>query len=339
MVDTAQLALNLYDVVDGTNGWRHALGALADATDADEAAVFNARAGARVLTSFEHGRFDASVHQTYVDEFAAVDAQMVRAFDAGDGISISGQDLISDTELRQCPVHNEYILPHDIGAQVVWFFRTADGSGHTFALLRSDRAGPFSRDARAIGERMIPHLRRVMNQLQMEASSRSAPEPACMLVVDTQGTIVWTSDAADGLLRSGELPAKGELLLPPRRGSSAFRQTLRGERRDASIAWPGITGEIHALHAGTAERLGMSTTGTAGLIFLHRHSDERHLSRREQEVLVWTARGERTARIAERLSLTERTVNQYLNTAVRKLGARTRAEAAVKAVLAGLIHP
>jgi DNA-binding CsgD family transcriptional regulator/tetratricopeptide (TPR) repeat protein len=61
-----------------------------------------------------------------------------------------------------------------------------------------------------------------------------------------------------------------------------------------------------------------------------------NLSARELEVLGLVAEGLRNADIAERLVLSERTVDHHVSAILRKLGARTRGEATAKAVRLGL---
>lgn len=339
MLDTASIALSVYDVAVGAATWRSVLADVARATRADEAALFSAEPGARVLSRFEHGCLDPSVHERYVRDFAALDTQMTRAFDADDGIAISGKDLITEDEFRRCPVHNEYIVPNDIGAQVVWFFRTADGCGHTFALLRSERAGRFGVRARRLGERLLPHLRRALELAAMQAPAARTADAARALIVDARGTVLWASAGAAALLRDGVVPTAHGALLPPTRGAAAYLATLRGERRDAGVAWPDVVADVHAMAPATADRLGVSMQRGASLVLLRPRPAHRALSPRERECLLCIARGDRTARIAAHLGLTERTVNQYLDSAVRKLGARTRAQAAVEATLSGAIQP
>ena len=63
------------------------------------------------------------------------------------------------------------------------------------------------------------------------------------------------------------------------------------------------------------------------------------LNDREIEVLSWVARGKTSAEIASKLLMSKRTVDFHIDNARGKLGVRSRAEAAVKAALGGLIKP
>lgn len=66
---------------------------------------------------------------------------------------------------------------------------------------------------------------------------------------------------------------------------------------------------------------------------------EIRLTEREKEALVWAARGKASSEIAIILDISERTANFHVDNAMRKLGAATRIQAAVKASLLGLIKP
>lgn len=61
------------------------------------------------------------------------------------------------------------------------------------------------------------------------------------------------------------------------------------------------------------------------------------LSRRELECLNWAAEGKTTAEIAQILTLSDYTVNHYLNRATRKLDSVNRVQTVAKAIRAGLI--
>jgi len=61
------------------------------------------------------------------------------------------------------------------------------------------------------------------------------------------------------------------------------------------------------------------------------------LSNRQKEVLKWTLSNKRTKEIADILNLSERTVNLHIGIAMKKLTAKSRYEAALKASKYGLI--
>ena len=63
------------------------------------------------------------------------------------------------------------------------------------------------------------------------------------------------------------------------------------------------------------------------------------LTDREREALTWAARGKASGEIATILNISERTVNFHIDNAMRKVGAVTRIQAAVKCALLGLIEP
>lgn len=65
----------------------------------------------------------------------------------------------------------------------------------------------------------------------------------------------------------------------------------------------------------------------------------RPLSPREQECLLWVCAGLMNSAIAERMGLSEHTVQEYLRNAATKLCANTRAQAAARAAMLGLIAP
>ena len=63
------------------------------------------------------------------------------------------------------------------------------------------------------------------------------------------------------------------------------------------------------------------------------------LSPRQRECLLWASRGLSTKEIAERLTLSEPVVHEYLRAAKRKLGCATRAHAVARAIQLDLIRP
>lgn len=61
------------------------------------------------------------------------------------------------------------------------------------------------------------------------------------------------------------------------------------------------------------------------------------LTARQRECLAWVRNGKSSPEIAERLGITAETVDEHIAEACRRLGVRTRVQAAVKATLEGLI--
>ncbi len=62
-----------------------------------------------------------------------------------------------------------------------------------------------------------------------------------------------------------------------------------------------------------------------------------HLSPRERDVLLWTARGKTSWETGQILGLTEGTVNQYLRCAMKKTGASNRVHCVAQAIELGLL--
>ena len=61
------------------------------------------------------------------------------------------------------------------------------------------------------------------------------------------------------------------------------------------------------------------------------------LTKRELDVVRWTAQGKTSVEIAELLSISEHTVNAYMNNAIRKLDCVNRTQLVAKTIRLGLI--
>ena len=62
-----------------------------------------------------------------------------------------------------------------------------------------------------------------------------------------------------------------------------------------------------------------------------------NLSPREIEVLKWSSLGQTSSDIADRLSISERTANAHVNSAINKFGVASRTQAVAEAIRSGLI--
>lgn len=128
------------------------------------------------------------------------------------------------------------------------------------------------------------------------------------------------------------------------------KEQVKGEERYRLIRSPGGPG-IQGLQVPVfgpqglegAMSLGLSLVATAAFFaarrLLEAPLDEalRTLSPREREVMEWTAAGRRQADIAATLGLSERTVENHLRSARRRLGVTTTAQAIRMAIRNGEI--
>lgn len=86
-------------------------------------------------------------------------------------------------------------------------------------------------------------------------------------------------------------------------------------------------------------RMLLATVFVRSMRFRRLKSREVSLSPRENECLLWTARGKTAGEVALILAISERTVVQHLTNACRKFGVYSKHLAVVKAISMGLIVP
>jgi len=123
--------------------------------------------------------------------------------------------------------------------------------------------------------------------------------------------------------RKLDCPYDAALALADAGDEKSLRQALEElQQLDARAAATGITHRLRELGARGLPRGPRPTT---------RHNPA-GLTQREQEVLGLLAEGLHNAEIAQRLTLSSRTVAHHVQAILRKLGARTRAEASATAV-------
>ena len=127
------------------------------------------------------------------------------------------------------------------------------------------------------------------------------------------------------------------VLLPCYSGPRSGGMVLYTRDRATADQWqtPGGLAETRLLVAVFASLYRPDSDGQAGP---GRYSARNLLTPREGEVLCWAFTGLRTGRIAERMGLSEVTVNKHLASVRRKLGAQTREQALAIAIRDGLIQ-
>ncbi|MGF1604802.1 MAG: autoinducer binding domain-containing protein [Rhodothalassiaceae bacterium] len=135
------------------------------------------------------------------------------------------------------------------------------------------------------------------------------------------------NEAADVGLRSGVTVPMGLDAGFPRMffasiacANSRFDSFWQDKRRD-------ILALAHVFKATVDERFSESVQQVASL------------PPREQECLLWAARGKTSWEIGQLMGITERTVNAHFARTMTRFGVHSRTEAVVRAILGGLIAP
>ena len=96
--------------------------------------------------------------------------------------------------------------------------------------------------------------------------------------------------------------------------------------------------KLFADHGHEAHMAGLLAYERMVSLGLGRETNEKLLSGREREVLLWLCAGYRISMIADKLGISESAVNLYLKNARAKLGAKTREQAVARAIFSGQIE-
>lgn len=111
----------------------------------------------------------------------------------------------------------------------------------------------------------------------------------------------------------------------------------------------GMSGNRHLMNfAGDRDALSQASLNELGMIVLHAlevydrlcrigSKSPSPLTKRELDVVRWTAQGKTSVEIAELLSISEHTVNTYMNNAMRKLDCVNRTQLVAKTIRQRLI--
>jgi DNA-binding CsgD family transcriptional regulator len=218
--------------------------------------------------------------------------------------------------------------------------RTAPGEAWGLVGLYREPDRPlFDADELAFASAVAPHLARGARRglLVGEASDPDGPEPPGLVVLRDD----WSVDSlTPGMERwLGELPDgdwEGQNRLPPSVLAVAGRalRTAEGESAPGEVAvsrvlstegrWMVLHGA--ALVAGAGRRVAVIVEPAHPARIVPLLMAAYGLTDREQEVTRLVLRGDSTAEIAQRLSVSPHTVQQHLKNVFEKTGVRSRRE-------------
>ena len=227
-------------------------------------------------------------------------------------------DVITSRELRSKRFYAEHMLPWGVAHELKVRFDSPPWHAKTFMFNRKPKRDFTKRD-RLVLELLTPHLTRLWQAARTRrllASAldtlESAPESNArgIVLLGAGGEVEFASAAARRLL--------GEAFPPPTAGRlPALLVEWVASKSAKPFVCPTATGRIVVRQAGTT-------------LVVEEERNGIDLTKREQEVLSWVARGKTNAEIAELLWLAPSTVRKHLENVYAKLGVSTRTAAVAR---------
>lgn len=111
----------------------------------------------------------------------------------------------------------------------------------------------------------------------------------------------------------------------------SLSNTMRSREFERFFADWGHTAQLAAIHSHTRLQMQLQTAGG--------HGCKAVLSSQERECLLWVARGMSSKDVAQRMTLSPKTVDFHIARAMSKLGGVTRSHAVARAMTLGLLEP
>jgi len=269
-----------------------------------------------------------------------------------------------DEVVRRSGDLTDHTLPADARGYAVAAASLAEADGGLLASARARLAttGALPTSAAAARDWVVREAAWLDGQPERAATATATPVAAAGLV-DGLRRITTRWAAYDGAAPPADEPPAGPTPPPVRRTLDAWAAAGGGPDRfaEAATAWHDVVlrEEVRCLLAYGLHETGPEAVppllaaerlaAQAGLVVLHgrtqralrRHGIRRDvrgpraggdLTDREREVLRLVAAGEPTRRIAGQLGISGETVETHIRSGMRKLGARTRTEAAASAL-------
>jgi len=238
-------------------------------------------------------------------------------------------------------------LPHkDLNTSWEWFNKKLKIAGFDscgFLISNSDAASPLSHeDSRLFGEVVSKdYLDTVRNNPKLQSQARPYRR---LRTSRTPVTFMNDEDLKDSTPSEIKLARQINTEFNIQ-AWALFPVHMPDKDRIFTLGWWDLDNQDDANHLWKAEAETFTLAATyfcesiSALAELETGKNGPKLSQREMECLLWAGAGKTTSEIATILSVADGTVEEYFKRSAKKLGATTRAQACVRAILSGLITP
>ena len=229
------------------------------------------------------------------------------------------EDLCGEEAWRGNAMRRELLDPHGVPHALMCAYVTTAGVVRGWGINRSR---PFNDDEQNMLAAFEPFLRRAAEQREQRALlldlDRAVADGAGLLVL-RQGQVAYVNMAAERLLNLHDIPLRTvrTAVATATAGSTVEHETVRGQLR---------------LH------LRPSAPGTRTIVLTGVEvPTDAGITPRQQTVLCYLAEGLTATAIARRVKLSPRTVEKHLENLYRRLNARDRLDAVLRAQSLGLL--
>ncbi|MGH3580540.1 MAG: LuxR C-terminal-related transcriptional regulator [Mycobacterium sp.] len=195
--------------------------------------------------------------------------------------------------------------------------RDLEGEGFT-VVATADGVGSARRRAAVVKPDVV-----VMDMRLSDGNGAGATAEVLAVSPASRVLVLSASDERDDVLEAVKAGATGYLVKSASKGELADAVRATGEGR--AVFTPGLAGLVLGEYRRMAHAPGEAATGSMP-----------SLTERETEILRYVAKGLTAKQIAERLSLSHRTVENHVQATFRKLQVANRVELARYAIEHGL---
>jgi DNA-binding CsgD family transcriptional regulator len=353
MADLPELIGLIYDAAMNPESWSTVIDRTADIIHATSAVLVRPLPGGRPETTIGRGLPDdfERIYGEYAGGHVLAEASL--RLPVG---SVTTEAMLVPVEpFRRSDYYNGFLKP--LGVETTLGVTLAPMGAALCAFGRFRKDGEWDIEQIEFMRHLAPHLRRAIEigrRLDDAELNRTGAEvlnalPHAVMLADHRAHVVFANPAAERLLveATGIRLVDGTLAGATAHHTARLRQAVmraaRGQRAGDSLTIAGLSGETQIAHVAPVgpELDWLRPARPMAVVVVGEAADTRHattaaarrLSPRELQCLRLVAAGASSKAIATALGLSAHTVNQYIESAMRKLGAASRTEAVAKILL------